>query len=128
MAQMGGKRTPTFFWQGALIILPVAGLVMIGFWSLRQDKVMARQDAVQRANDLARELGPQLWRELTSLGTNDAGCEFQVEPAPLRNQREHRGMGAQPGGWVGRSLDSGTIRGCRARRGLDSEGSAWRVG
>jgi signal transduction histidine kinase len=80
MVQMGGKRTPTFFWQGALIILPVAGLVMIGFWSLRQDKVMARQEAVQRANDVARELAPQLWHELTSLGTNDVGCEFQVDP------------------------------------------------
>jgi len=81
MAQLGGRREPTFFWQGALILLPVAGLVIIGFLSLRQDRVLAGQQAVQRANDLARELGPQLWRELTSPGTNELGREFLVNSA-----------------------------------------------
>lgn len=66
MAQLGGTRAPTFFWQGALIILPVAGLVTLGVLSLRQDKLIARQEAVQRAQDLARELAPEIWRELAT--------------------------------------------------------------
>lgn len=79
MAQSGGKRKPTFFWQGALILLPVAGLVMVGFWSLRQDKLIARQEAVQRAEDLARELAPQLWHELTSTESGEDARTFQVD-------------------------------------------------
>jgi signal transduction histidine kinase len=79
MAQSGVKRKPTFFWQGAFIMLPVAGLVVVGFWSLREDKVMARQEAVQRAQDLARELAPQLWRELTTPEPNEDAHRFEVD-------------------------------------------------
>src|SRR5689334_12243620 len=81
MAQLGGTHAPTFFWQGALIILPVAGLVVLGGLSLRQDKLIARQEAVQRAQDLARELAPLLWRELSLPGSNEVTRSFEIDPS-----------------------------------------------
>jgi len=49
MAPFVPNKKATFFWQGALIILPVVILAGVGFFSLRQDKVLARHEAEQRA-------------------------------------------------------------------------------
>lgn len=86
-------RQPTFFWQGTLILLPVALLAGMGFWSLRKDKALAREEAAQRAEGLARTLGIQLWQKLITPGTsrqfkiNSAGelispAPFQPNPVP----------------------------------------------
>lgn len=47
---------PTFFWQGVLILLPVAGLACFGLYSLRQDRVLAEQEAHDSGNVLAQRL------------------------------------------------------------------------
>jgi hypothetical protein len=46
-ARVHGKST--FFWQAVLILLPVAVLAVIGWASLRQDKILAEHDAREHA-------------------------------------------------------------------------------
>jgi len=75
MAVSGTKPNPTFFRQGLLILLPVGVLAALGFLSLRSDKVLARHEAVQRAQAIADDLVPKLWTEL--IGTNDQPNEAQ---------------------------------------------------
>jgi signal transduction histidine kinase len=73
---------PSFLWQAALILLPVAVLAVIGWASLRQDKVLAEHDAQQRAQALADQLAPALWTQLVvspEESTNQA--VFQVDEA-----------------------------------------------
>jgi len=43
------RRPPAFFWQGVLIMLPVAVLAMLSLMSLRQDEQAAENDARSRA-------------------------------------------------------------------------------
>jgi hypothetical protein len=64
-------RKPTFLWQGLLIVLPVAVLAVVGAWSLRQDKALARQEAADRAQALAEDLVPKLWAEITAVTETD---------------------------------------------------------
>jgi signal transduction histidine kinase len=72
MAAPRTSRKPTFFWQGLLILLPVAVLAVVGVISLRQDKVLARHDAAERAQVIADDLAAKIWNELTA-----------KEPSPL---------------------------------------------
>src|SRR5256885_449434 len=74
------KRTPTFFWQGLLIILPVILLAGVGFFSLRQDKFLAKHEASERAQRLAEEITQNLWAELTEAKQSN-GFGFQVDRA-----------------------------------------------
>ncbi len=48
-------RKPTFFWQGALILLPAVVLCGFGFYSLRQDRDLAAHQASERARIYGRE-------------------------------------------------------------------------
>ena len=67
------KPMPLFFWQAAFILLPVAGLAGFGLFSLRQDRLLAEQEA--------RESGEILAQRLTqAIGTEAAQC--------LRDYRE----------------------------------------
>ena len=50
------RQTPSFFWQGLLIILPVAVLALVGFISLREDEQTAETDARNRAAASAQSL------------------------------------------------------------------------
>ena len=64
---MPGARTPSrpsFFWQGLLIVLPVVALVAVGVFSLRQDKLLAQQEAAARAQAIADDLAPLIWNEI----------------------------------------------------------------
>ena len=66
---MAGPRTsrkPTFFWQGMLILLPVAVLAAIGWASLRQDKILAEHDARERAQTIADDFLQKFSTELTA--------------------------------------------------------------
>src|ERR1051325_8878435 len=63
---------PTFFWQGALIVLPVIVLAAVGVVSLRQDKLLAQHEAAERAQGIADELAPRIWAELTRAGETSA--------------------------------------------------------
>ena len=59
------QRQPRFFWQGVLILLPVAVLAGAGFFSLRQDRVLARLEAREKAQALAEDCARVLWSKLT---------------------------------------------------------------
>jgi signal transduction histidine kinase len=56
MAHPQHQRKPTFFWQGVLILLPVAALALCGLFSLRQDRLLAEQEAKQLGTSLAERL------------------------------------------------------------------------
>ena len=47
------RRKPAFLWQASLIILPVAVLAAVGLFSLRQDKVLAQNEAREQAQAMA---------------------------------------------------------------------------
>jgi signal transduction histidine kinase len=59
------QRQPTFFWQGVLIVLPVVALAFAGIISLRQDRALARHEAVEKAQAYADEIAATLWSRLT---------------------------------------------------------------
>lgn len=62
-ARMRGATRPGFFWQGALIVLPAILLGSVGFYSLRQDRLLAEREAAEQggliATGLARDLLPK---------------------------------------------------------------------
>jgi signal transduction histidine kinase len=62
MAGQRASRRPAFAWQAALILLPVVVLAAIGSYSVRQDRRLAHEDAVERANAIAEDLMPKLWQ------------------------------------------------------------------
>src|SRR6266536_2754426 len=68
MVKPRSNRKPTFFWQAMLIVLPVAVLAVVGLFSLRQDKVLAEQEAREQAQaiawPLAHECGTRLGTEI----------------------------------------------------------------
>lgn len=66
------RRKPTFFWQGTLILLPVAVMSAIALVSIWQDKAAVQQDARRRAAELAGHLAPGLAKRLpASLAASD---------------------------------------------------------
>ena len=60
MAAPHTQRKPTFFWQGVLILLPVAVLAVVSLVSLRQDERVAEQDARNRAAENVQSLARAL--------------------------------------------------------------------
>jgi signal transduction histidine kinase len=56
MAKQNPIQRPRFFWQGVLILLPVAVLAMVSLISLRRDERVAEQDARNRAAENAQSL------------------------------------------------------------------------
>ncbi|HXJ56650.1 MAG TPA: ATP-binding protein [Verrucomicrobiae bacterium] len=56
-----GRR---FFWQGLLILLPVLALAVAGFLSLRQDRILAQHEAVEKAQALADQIAGVFWERL----------------------------------------------------------------
>jgi signal transduction histidine kinase/tetratricopeptide (TPR) repeat protein len=86
--KMRGATRPGFFWQGALIVLPAILLGSAGFYSLRQDRLLAEREASEQgkliAGGLARDLLPRAfalqpsdqaaldrWRELPGRPLDD---------------------------------------------------------
>ena len=67
----GGR---SFFWQGLLILLPVLVLASAGFLSLRQDRILARHEAVEKAQTLADQIADVIW---TRLFRQDALTTFE---------------------------------------------------
>ena len=53
------KGRPTFFWQPVLILLPVVGLACFGLYSMRQDRLLAEQEARDAGQALAQRLAGQ---------------------------------------------------------------------
>ena len=82
MAGLRTTRKPTFFWQGMLILLPVAVLAALGWASLRQDKILAEHDARERAQTIADDFLQKFSAELTSTGSRtNAAFSFEVDQA-----------------------------------------------
>ena len=71
------NRKPTFLWQAVLIVLPVIVLATVGFVSLRQDKLLARKEAEERAQHIADDLSGRIWQELAA--SNRPAHSFQVD-------------------------------------------------
>ncbi|MEY2429698.1 MAG: hypothetical protein QOJ40_2583, partial [Verrucomicrobiota bacterium] len=67
MARAHPTRKATFIWQAVCIVLPVAVLAAMGIFSLRQDKILAQHEAVERAQSIADDLLPKIWAELTAM-------------------------------------------------------------
>ena len=65
---LGQKNSPSFFWQGVLIVFPVAVLAAASLFSLRQDEQTAERDARRRAaedvQNLARAMRAAVNEEL----------------------------------------------------------------
>src|SRR5208283_4917298 len=67
MAKFNPKRKPAFFWQGACILLPIAVLAVLGLFSLRQDRLLAEQDAKEIGASAARSLALEIGDETARL-------------------------------------------------------------
>ncbi len=82
MAAPRTTRKPTFFWQGMLILLPVAVLAAIGWASLRQDKILAEHDARERAQTIADDFLQKFSADLTAAKSRtNAAFSFVVDPS-----------------------------------------------
>jgi hypothetical protein len=58
------KRVPSvFLWQAAFILLPVVGLALFGLFSLRQDRLLAQQEAKELGNSIAQQLAQSISSE-----------------------------------------------------------------
>src|SRR5689334_7936932 len=71
MASSHRPRKQSFVWQPLLILFPVVVLAILGFLSLRQDKIIAQHEAVERAQAIADLLLPRLWSALTNADSPD---------------------------------------------------------
>ncbi len=76
------SRKPAFFWQGVLIVLPVAVLGVVGGIVLRQDQVLARHEAVERAQGIADALLPAVRTKQTAVAGPPQRIPHAFEVAP----------------------------------------------
>src|SRR5438046_8904408 len=68
---------PRFLWRAVLIVLPLVILAAVGLSSLRQDKLLAEQEARERARQIADELADKIWNEVDALRL-DLSSQYQV--------------------------------------------------
>ncbi len=92
------RSRPHFYWQGALIILPALILAGAGFYSLRQDRVLAEHEAGEQARRLATAIAhswiPQaLQLDLPAAGTIE---RFQASPGSAEDDPIYRFSRATP--------------------------------
>ncbi len=80
MSDSSQTRQPTFFWQGLLIVLPVIVLSGVGLFSLRQDRILAQHEAIERAQAIADELAENTWADLTG-ARDDSFPSFKIDRA-----------------------------------------------
>jgi signal transduction histidine kinase len=71
MTRPDSDRKLSFFWQGLLILLPVAALAVLGFSAITRDRAAVQQDARRRAHEILAQMSDGLGRavaaQLTSL-------------------------------------------------------------
>ncbi|MCI0748791.1 MAG: HAMP domain-containing histidine kinase [Verrucomicrobia subdivision 3 bacterium] len=80
----------TLAWQAGIILLPIVVLAGLGAFYLRQDRILVRHEAEQRARALAEEIVRKTWENLTSRAGTTGEHAFCVNnegrllfPAPL---------------------------------------------
>lgn len=78
MAKANPNKNPKFFWQGVLILLPVAVLAVMGFFSLRQDKLLAEQEAKELGSSIARQLTHAVGAEAVRQLSDDRNANFEL--------------------------------------------------
>ncbi|MGO9203825.1 MAG: hypothetical protein ACLQM8_25170, partial [Limisphaerales bacterium] len=66
-----GAAKPGFFWQGALIVLPAMVLGSAGFYSLRQDRLLAEREASEQGRLIVTALGRDLLPKAFALQQSD---------------------------------------------------------
>jgi len=71
-------RTP-LAWQAALIILPVLLLAGLGAYYLKQDRILVRHEAEERARALAADITTKLWDALRDPESRSGTNSFQVD-------------------------------------------------
>jgi signal transduction histidine kinase len=71
-------RTP-LAWQAALIILPVLLLAGLGAYYLRQDRILVRHEAEERARALATDITTKLWDALRDPESRTGINSFHVD-------------------------------------------------
>jgi signal transduction histidine kinase len=64
------RLRPSFAWRAGLIVLPVALLAVFALWSLRQDRLLAEQQARESAALAARQWAREFGRDLTATWTH----------------------------------------------------------
>src|ERR1019366_1043317 len=72
------KPLPLFFWQAVFILLPVTGLACFGLYSLRQDRLLAEQEARESGEILAQRLALAISTEAAPQRGGDRGERFWV--------------------------------------------------
>ena len=73
------QSKPSFRWQVMLILLPLIVLSGLGWFSLRQDWRLARQEAALRAQEIADTVLQISWIELTSGHGSGTHLSFQTD-------------------------------------------------
>ena len=78
---MGRPRNSrnALLWQAAVILLPVVALAALGAFYLRQDRLLVRHEAEERARTVAQDLVDTLWRGLTNSAGISAEYAFRID-------------------------------------------------
>lgn len=66
-------------WQAAVILLPVVALAALGAFYLRQDRLLVRHEAEERAQVIAHEIVEKLWRRLTNAAGVSDEYAFRID-------------------------------------------------
>lgn len=66
-------------WQAAVILLPVIALAALGAFYLRQDRLLVRHEAEERARALAGQITAQLWQRLTNSAAISNEYAFRLD-------------------------------------------------
>src|SRR5437762_12979825 len=95
-----GEQRMVFIWQAILIVLPLAVLAVIGFLFLRQDRVVARHEAEDRAQTIANEVLSKAWAALQGIDEPGFGQPWTFRVGARGNRSEERRVGKEcRAGW-----------------------------
>lgn len=78
MERRRNSRT-SLAWQAALIILPILLLASLGAYYLRQDRILVRHEAEQRARAIAEDITTKLWDALRDPASRTPENAFQID-------------------------------------------------
>jgi len=81
MTSPRANRRPVFYWQAVLILLPVVVLASVGLVSLRQDKLLAEQEAREQAQAIAGPLAHECGTHLKTGIEEFAEASWRQEQA-----------------------------------------------
>src|SRR5688500_19291651 len=66
-------------WQAAVILLPVIALAALGAFYLRQDRLLVRHEAEERARSIAEAIAANLWYALTNSAGASEAFAFRID-------------------------------------------------